>query len=382
MMKNKSLKAKHIEEIAASTLETLETVEKNIKQNNKSGKKDCNFSKCKFAKMFQQKGSAHTTFVEGDLVYVIKKDDKYVAYGQCSFNHVMDKDFCSRHDKQAPEKRILFDSLVKNEYGNVEQIKNVKHPYFNGMGTRGAPKNIDEGEIYKFSCIDHPILKILRHPNKNYMLWLTQCAKHISDTGKAVITNNGSTMYTIQKNCDSLSSIHSLMNDDDENTKVVPKKKPVVVDVEESENESEKNENDDESVSVSVSSSEDDEEENTKEEENDEEEISLVSIETQKGQKYFVNPDKLTVYEFPSEDDEDQTPSELGTLIEISKKYSSLTYNEKYYIISKEVSDESKNLDMYYCILSDKVFDKDTKDCLGKLKRGKKGISIVYREDK
>ncbi len=382
-LKTKTSKAKQIEAIAASTLETLETVEKNIKQNNKNGKKDCNSTKCKYAKMFQQKGSAHTTFVEGEPVYVVKKDDKYVAYGQCSFNHVNGKDFCSRHEKQAPEKRILFDSLVKNEDGNVEQIKSVKHPYFNGMGTRGAPKNVDEGEIYKFSCTDHPILKLLRDPNKNYMLWLTQCAIVIRDTGKPVITNNGSTTYTIQqKNSESNSSIHSLMNDDEDeekNSKIVSKKKPVAVEVDEEEEEDkassdESEDEDNESVSetVSVSSSENE----------DEEEVSLVPIETHKGQKYFVNPDKLTVYEFPSEDDEDQTPSELGTLVEIAKKYSSLTYDDKHYIISKEVSDESKNLDMYYCILSDKVFDKETKACLGKLKRGKKGVSIQYREDK
>lgn len=401
-MKTKTSKAKQIEAIAASTLETLETVEKNIKQNNKNGKKDCNSIKCKYAKMFQQKGTAHTTFTEGELVYVIKKDDKYVAYGQCSFNHVIGKDFCSRHEKQAPAKRIIFDSLVNNQDGNVEQIKTVKHPYFNGMGTRGAPKNIDEGDIYKFSCTDHPILKLLRDSNKSYTLWLIQCAIAIRDTGKPIITNNGSTTYTIQqKNSDSISSsLLSLMNDEEEENKMVSKKKPTAIDVEQdSDNETTKKvesdddeSDDDESVDNESDDdksdddeSDDDESDGTKSissEEDDQEEVTLVPIETHKGQKYFVNPDSLTAYEFPSEDDEDQKPSELGILIEITKKYSTLTYDDKHYIISKEVNDESKNLDMYYCVLSDKVFDKETKSCLGKLKRGKKGISISYREDK
>lgn len=391
-MKTKTSKAKQIEAIAASTLETLETVEKNIKQNNKNGKKDCNSIKCKYAKMFQQKGTAHTTFTEGEPVYVIKKDDKYVAYGQCSFNHVIGKDFCSRHEKQAPIKRIIFDSLVNNQDGNVEQIKSVKHPYFNGMGTRGAPKNIDEGDIYKFSCTDHPILKLLRDSNKSYTLWLIQCAIAIRDTGKPIITNNGSTTYTIQqKNSDSISSLLSLMNDEEEENKIVSKKKPTAIDVEEdSDNETTKIVESDESDDDESDDDESDDDESDDESdctksissEDDQEEVILVPIETHKGQKYFVNPDSLIAYEFPSEDDEDQKPSELGTLIEISKKYSTLTYDDKHYIISKEINDESKKSDMYYCVLSDKVFDKETKSCLGKLKRGKKGISISYREDK
>ncbi len=388
MLKTKTSKAKQIEAIAASTLETLETVEKNIKQNNKNGKKDCNFTKCKYAKMFQQKGTAHTTFVEGEPVYVIKKDDKYVAYGQCSFNHVAGKDFCSRHEKQAPEKRILFDSLVKNEDGNVEQIKSVKHPYFNGMGTRGAPKNVDEGDMYKFSCSDHPILKLLRDPNKNYTLWLTQCAMAIRDTGKPVITNNGSTTYTIQqKNSDSF-SMNSLMNDDEEeNKKVVSKKKPALIEVEEEEEDSDDSDADDSDSddSDAADSDADDSDAETKSicsSNDDEEEMSVVEIETHKGQKYFMNPETFVVYELPSEEDEDKKPSELGILVEISKKYSTVTYNDKSYIISKEINDSEKDLDMYLCVLSDKVFDKENKACLGKLKRGKKGISIEYRKDK
>ncbi len=381
-MKTKSSKAKQIEAIAASTLETLETVEKNIKQNNKNGKKECTSTKCKYAKMFQQKGTAHSTFVEGDPVYVIKKDDKYVAYGQCSFNHVVGKDFCSRHEKQAPEKRIIFDSLVKNEDGNVEQIKSVKHPYFNGMGTRGAPKNVDECDIYKFSCTDHPILKLLRDPNKNYMLWLTQCALVIRDTGKPVITNNGSTTYTIQQKSNDSSSLLSLMNDDEDVNQMVSKKKAIAVEVEE-DSASESDDSDDSDAdsdadtndTKSIASSNDDDDD-------DEKEMNVVEIETNKGQKYFMNPETFIVYELPSDDDEDTKPCEFGILVEISKKYSTVIYDDKHYIISKEINDSEKDLDMYLCVLSDKVFDKQTKACLGKLKRGKKGNSIVYREDK
>ncbi len=383
-MSKSSSKAKNIEEIASSTL--LETVENNIKQNKKNGNKECNSAKCKYAKMFQQKGSAYTTFIEGDPVYVLKKPDgKYVAYGLCSFAHIHGSDFCKRHEKQASEKRILIETLVSS----AEQIKSIKHPYFDGMGTRGARKKVDEGDVYKFPCTDHPILKLLRDPNKNYTLWLVQCAVAIRESGKPIITSNGSTTYTIQQKMvetQSASSMFNLMNEDEDDngkSKEVPKKKskPAVIEVEEeAETEDEDDaKSEDSSDTVSVSDSEDAKSDT---EDEDEEEMSVVPIETNKGQKYFMNPETQKVYEIPSDEEDDNNPIETGTLIEIVKKYSTVTYDDKYHIIAKEISDKDKNLDMYLCVCTDRVFDTTTKACLGKLKRGKNGISIQYREDK
>ncbi len=381
---------------------TEKDVRNNIKANNKNGTKKATSNKCKCAKMFQEKGSAYKTFGKGKPVYLIKKNNgKYAAYGQCALSiNSPEGDFCRIHERQDSSKRILFESLVNDKSGTIELIKTKDHPYFDRIGDCGANKT-SKSDTFKFDCIDNHILVLLNHPNAKYTNWLYRCAMHILETGTPVITDNGSVTYTIQqKNSESFttSSMNSLMNDDeeeDDEPKAVKKvsknkKKAQVVEVEESDSESivsdketksksEDEDSDTESVesdtneTVSVSSSEDEEEE---------EEMNVLPIETHKGQKYFMNPQTLKVYELPSEEDEDQKPCELGVLVEMVKKYSTLTHYSKHYIISKEISDESKDLDMYLCVLSDKVFDKTTKACLGKLKRGKNGISISYREDK
>lgn len=372
---------------------TEKDVRNNIKANNKNGTKKVTSNKCKCAKMFQEKGSAYKTFGKGKPVYLMKKGNgKYAAYGQCALSiNSPESDFCRIHERQDSSKRILFESLVNDNSGNIELIKTKDHSYFDRMGDCGANKTI-KSDTFKFDCIDNHILVLLNHPNAKYTNWLYRCAMHILETGTPVITDNGSITYTIQKNSESISSssLSNLMNNEDDEeeetnskpVKKVTKKKAQVIEVEEeivdSDEESvskEKSDSDEESDcdTVSLSSSEEDD---------DEEEMKVVPIETHKGQKYFMNPDTHKVYELPSEDDEDQKPSELGVLVEIAKKYSAITYESKHYIISKEISDESKDLDMYLCVLSDKVFDKDTKACLGKLKRGKNGISISYREDK
>ncbi len=388
---------------------TEKDVRNNIKANNKNGNKKVTSNKCKCAKMFQEKGSAYKTFGKGKPVYLIKKSNgKYAAYGQCALSiNSPQSDFCRIHERQDSSKRILFESLVNDNSGNIELIKTKDHAYFDRMGDCGANKTL-KSDTFKFDCIDNHILVLLNHPNAKYTNWLYRCAMHILETGTPVITDNGNVTYTIQKNSES-TSLSALMNDDEDeeekpkSVKKVAKKKAQVVEIEEESEDEDNNDSDEESVSkeessvskeessiskdksdsdeesdsdtVSVSSSED-------EEDDDEEEMKVVPIETHKGQKYFMNPDTLNVYELPSEDDEDQKPCELGVLVEMPKKYSTLTYDLKHYIISKEISDESKDLDMYLCVLSDKVFDKDTKACLGKLKRGKNGISISYREDK
>ncbi len=384
---------------------TEKDVRNNIKANNKNGIKKATSNKCKCAKMFQEKGSAYKTFGKGKPVYLIKKNNgKYAAYGQCALSiNSPEGDFCRIHERQDSSKRILFESLVNDKSGTIELIKTKDHPYFDRMGDCGANKTI-KSDTFKFDCIDNHILVLLNHPNAKYTNWLYRCAMHILETGTPVITDNGSVTYTIQqKNSESFttSSMNSLMNDDeeeDDEPKAVKKvsknkKKAQVVEVEESDSESivsdketksksEDEDSDTESVesdtneTASVSSSE------NENEDEEEEEMNVLPIETHKGQKYFMNPQTLKVYELPSEEDEDQKPCELGVLVEMVKKYSTLTYDSKHYIISKEISDESKDLDMYLCVLSDKVFDKTTKACIGKLKRGKNGISISYREDK
>jgi hypothetical protein len=386
---------------------TEKDVRNNIKANNKNGPKKATSNKCKCAKMFQEKGSAYKTFGKGKPVYLIKKNNgKYAAYGQCALSiNSPEGDFCRIHERQDSSKRILFESLVNDNSGNIELIKTKDHHYFDRMGDCGANKTI-KSDTFKFDCIDNHILMLLNHPNAKYTNWLYRCAMHILETGTPVITDNGSTTYTIQKNSETVttSSLFTLMeNSDDEeeeeNPKVVkkvskPKKKAQVVEESESEDEIENEDKKETNSNVSDSESNNDSDSDSEsdsdtvsvassENDDDTQEMNVVPIETHKGQKYFMNPETLKVYELPSEDDEDQKPSELGILVEIAKKYSTLTYDDNHYIISKEISDESKNLDMYLCVLSDKVFDKNTKACLGKLKHGKNGgISISYRTDK
>jgi hypothetical protein len=413
MATKKSTAAKKIEECASMSL--LSEVQHNMKQNSKKvlgGKNSVNDgNRCMCVKVFQQKGTAYESFLNGNRVFIVDKTvkeggkKKSFAYGCCSFARVEGDDYCSRHMKQDESNRFRFDQMLEmleSKDASAREVTSIKDNFFDGMGTRGAKKKKDEGTYYDFGVIDHPILRALRHSNKQMIPWLTACALEMLHTNNPVVTASTSTYIISQSGVASskttapkcsndlnLSSMSSLMEGNDEVEEEVeevkPKKgktQPAAVaskpkakvvepepEPEESDAETEKAE----------SSDDEDEDEDEEDDEEDDGKTKVVKITTDKGVDYALNPEDMEVYDIDSFDNEDG-PTTVGVLMEMKKKYSKVEHDGKYYSICKEMSDDDRELIL--CVLSDRVFDPESKECVGKLKKKKGSLVIEYREDK
>lgn len=393
MIGKKSERAKNIEKLAASVVPVPSDLNEQVsKSKKKSVSKVNSDNRCKCAKAFQQKGTAYEAFVNGDPVFIVDvtmKDGKKkkVAYSHCSFSRVEDADFCSRHMKQDAENRVLFDGVVSSDgNGNTYRVTSVQDKFFESMGTRGAKKKTNEGTYYDFECVDHPILLALRNPNKQMGLWLARCAMEMLQSGKPVAS---ATTYLISQGAApaaaaASASLNELMKSEPAPPALSafkqsePKKKAIVkvVEVEAEESDAEtasaasSAEDEDEcSDSGSESGSEDDEEEGGNE-------TVVEEITTDKGVSYALNPNNMQVYDFDSLESEGG-PTVVGTLIEMKKKYSKVEYEGGHYSICKEICDDERELIL--CTLTDKVFDPETKEQVGKLKKKKGEITIEYK---
>jgi hypothetical protein len=404
MATKKSTAAKKIEECASMSL--LSEVQHNMKQNSKKilgGKNSVNEgNRCMCVKVFQQKGTAYESFLNGNRVFIVDKTvkdggkKKSFAYGCCSFSRVEGGDYCSRHMKQDESNRFRFDQMLEmleSKDASAREVTSIKDNFFDGMGTRGAKKKKDEGTYYDFGVIDHPILRALRHSNKQMIPWLTACALEMLHTNNPVVTASTSTYIISQSggaakattpkssNDINLASMSSLMenNDEVEEEEVKPKKamasKPKATKVVEPEPE----ESDAETEKAESSDEEDEDEEDEEDDEEDDGKTKVVKITTDKGVDYALNPEDMEVYDIDSFDNEDG-PTTVGVLMEMKKKYSKVEHDGKYYSICKEMSDDDRELVL--CVLSDRVFDPESKECVGKLKKKKGNLVVEYREDK
>ncbi len=388
------VKSSNLNKISLSGNKTLEiVVTSNIEENNKNKKnlKKNNSQDCICAKKFAKIGDAYEAFEAGKDVFVVKeKDSSYKSYGKCSISRKDGEEYCSRHIHQ--KDKILFQDLVNNTHGNCERITNIKHKYLEKMGSNQGRKkdlNTKKKPVIKFLQIDDPIYLAYTHPNKNYKKCLMDCAKFIIENG---ITNKSTYNIRLNAGNNNTTSTSSLMNndededeDEDDDARETNKKVSQTNIKDESDEEEDEEDVDDNSTETRSCSSEEDNDSDEEEEDNDYDFID-ISPKNDDTKSFKLNRKSMKVYEKISQDDDDDEEGveEIGEMIEIAKKYSTIVFEDSEYIIAKEISDEEKGLDMYLCILTDKVFNKETKNCLGKLKRNKKGepISISYRSDK
>lgn len=383
----KSVRAKNIEKVAAAAIPDLSEIAEKAKKTVGGKGKVNEGNRCKCAKAFQQKGSAYEAFIKGDPVYLVETTldngkKKKTAYSICSFSHTEGTDYCARHMKQEESNRMIFDEIVSRASdgsGDVTQITSLQDKFFDAMGTRGAKKKTNDGTYFDFECADHPILQVLRHPNKQMAIWLIQCAMELNKTRKPIITTStssapASTTYLISQPSKEAASLSDLM------TAATPAKekrgaaKAKAITPPPSDDEEEEDA-DDEAERETVKCESSDEED---EDDDDEEETTVVEITTDKGASYALNPSNMEVYDIETLEDEDG-PTVVGTLMEMKKKYSKVEYEDKHYSICKEISVSGRELIL--CVLSDKVFDPESKEMVGKLKKGKKGgePTIVYK---
>jgi hypothetical protein len=407
----KSERAKKIEELAVSSIPLLSEVEHNMKQNSKrtiGGKgKVNNENRCNCAKAFQQKGTAYEAFLKGDPVYLMEYTlengkKKTIAYSYCSFSHLEGSTFCSRHTKQDSNNRILYDSIVnRTGDGTVRQVTSVQDRFFDGMGTRGAKKKTNEGSYYDFDCIDHPILRVLRHPNKQMNIWLVQCAMELLQSNRPIVTannSNSSSTYIISqgnaaaKAAPSLTDLMADDADDVEEVKEIPVKrspppltKPKAIEVfappptpiEESESDASDNDSD-ASSDVSDDETSDDETSDDETSDDEEEATEVVEITTNKGASYALNPVNMEVYDIDTLEDDDG-PTVVGKLIEVSESYANIEHDDKSYTICKKFTENDTSF--YLCILTDRVFDMNM-NYVGKLKVKKSGEKYISKSKK
>ena len=359
---------------------------------------------CHCAASCQKKGDSYDAALKGIPVFIVNNGGKEHSFRQCSYSCIKDKNYCIRHAKQDKEKRILLSDLESRandpENTSVRKVivdknsekKTIRDPFYENMGTRGARKRSKINTTYDFDNEDDIILQILHHSNKAFKKALYEYANQIIETKKK--SSSSHTSYMIQQpstenstsvNSPSVNSLSSLMaisaaattpsNDDEEEEEETPATAAAAAESSSSVLDEEEEEDDAETASYTSSSSSDEEEE----EEDEKEELEVEEITTNKGVSYALD-NKGNVYDMDTLEDEDG-PTSVGTLVEMKKKYSKIEHNDKYYTICKEFTDDDRSL--LLCILSDKVFDLETKECVGKLKRAKNGdMKIEYTSDK
>ena len=287
---------------------------------------------CCAAKEINTKGNAYKDIISGKEVCLVRTDVKGVyktkAYSRCSKTIKDGQTFCHLHIKMSKNNN---DNILIYETDVLPQIKDDKNRYiaainddfFETMGKRGAKKkNLDNNFI--FSNKNNPILEVLNHPKGDLSVKLAIYASQLlkkSDDSHVISLHTDGSKPELDIDSDSDSESDS---EDEADEKSV---KEQISDLE--------SEDDLEVVEVS-----------------EEEEISVIEIETHKGKTYYLNESNNDII-----DPEDDT-TVVGVLIEISKKYSTITHNDVEYSILKELEHEDKGK-VYYCILSNKIFDKN-----------------------
>jgi hypothetical protein len=404
MSSNTSFSDSIIDHVCETNGYLLETVTENIKKN-KSKKTTKSSNMCPYVKRFQHKELAWESLEKGKPIYVMTTKEKegkgsntYVAYGSCSFTCVKGEDCCARH-KSKSKTFILLEDLLQNEKIQKIDSPNAKHPYFTTMGTRGAKKrNIDTK--YDFTNENEiNIFNILSGPNPILKKMLIDCANHIT-TNQTSIMKNHSTTYKIKPKSTSasnsavdsnllettsttesnLSILLSKKDNDNVNSKLTSTHE--IVDEKSNSNSKPKSLDTDDEVSDCGEDNEEEEEEEEEDDDEEEEETddsNFVELTLKEGDdKYYLNPETNDVYQIVEE-----SYQEVGQLVEFPEKYSKLTYDEKHYIIAKEIDDEETDKELYLCVLSNYVFNRSDNKRVGKIKTSKNGdITITYNEDK
>ncbi len=372
--------APHIETISIDEAKLNAMVPKKVLSTSKKEKVPGNMCTC--AANCQKKEDGYKAAMKGLPVYIVNGEDgKPHAYRPCSYTCIKDTDVCIRHAKQVEENRTKLSNLEARANDPVDSsvrrvivkrkgdLIEITDPFFETMGTRrgAAAKKSNEDTTYDFKNRDDVILNILRHGNLRLRDYLYTCAKEILETKQPIqkVASVGTTSYTIQSAPAPAptQSLRDMMgaeeSEDDAETRSCDS---------EAYEESEKDDDEEEEES-------DDESESESESESDAEETELTEITTDKGVSYGLDNDG-NVYDLTTLDDDE--PTCVGTLIEMKKKYSKIQHADKHYTIGKEIEDGERSLIL--CTLSDKVFDPETKECVGKLKRAKKSgeVKIEY----
>jgi len=354
--------------------------------------------KCLAYVKFNTIGKAYEAVNDGLPIYLVKESHNAKPFAFCRCSKTTDHidGLCHIHKKSSQIKKFENDILPQNENDSLRWKANIKDPYFENMGKRGAKKkNIQNS--YNFPQKDDSIKEILEHKDKKLKVALYIYANkllknnfkipdekdNLKKPEKLVNNELNKSLDTIfsKKSSDELSNSKNDssgrltdMNKLKENNKIVTKKSSdELLSDNESDNNSE-NESDNESdnkpdnsnnESINESGnnkkisdfknmlSEDAEDSEDDEDSDGEEEVHCEEIYTiNKNKLLWYNKENNTVYS-PEEDDGGE---EIGILKEINKKYHTIIFESKYFTVIEFVKHKKyKNINC--CVITNKLFN-------------------------
>ena len=352
-------------------------------------KKESKNNFCAAAKRYPTKGKAFEAFntdAGKNGVYLVEEIVngviKHIPYGRCC-NSVQDNELCHIHDNQKKKEKsgfLYFEKDIKSKCDNVKIKKaNINMSYFKQMGDRGRNK-ASKTTFHDFKNEDDPILKIIKidkNPRllKDLKLYAIQLLNTQNIAVKAEKEDVKEETDNISKNKELLETIQRLNIDYEKNQKEI-KNDSIETEIDslikeevddndinkntkieiEKESENKINDSDDE-ISDKITSDDEFEEQIISQSENDDDDdgYEVSEIYTNNGRLLYLLSDSISVIE-PEGDDSGEC---IGVLHEISKKFSTIQKDNKFYTVISNTNIFHNDDKYFRDVLNNRIFDQD-----------------------
>mgnify|MGYP001170923430 CR=1 FL=1 len=322
---------------------------------------------CNAAVKCNTHGNAIKSVLNGTPTYL----NDGIAYYRC-MKKGKDGETCSRH--KGAKSLIMFKDVVE-----TGELLSKEHPYIQKHMPKYLDKqgkksilptpSISESNI-SFS-VDISLLELSNEEKNTLTSQIQESAKKFIDSYKESKLSS--------PDCPSIDDVVSeklpepeLSIDSDEEEKDDECESTIKTLIHKSEkmDKSSSDEEDDEEVPCQESDAEEDEESN--EHSDDEDCLELTEIESKKGNSYGLDENNNSVYD-------PDTGDELGKLIKVIDTKSSVSYEDEDYCIGENI--EIDDTTYIKCILTERLYDFDSKKLIGVLGKKKDG-SLKIRKSK
>lgn len=330
---------------------------------------------CKAAVKYNTFGDAYRDIEKGINVFCVMEelsgDITKIAYTQCSKTSQDGECYCHIHNRTIKNKNSPIknyeDIIPSSDSDKTKWLLTLKDDFFENMGKRGANKKNDKNN-HKLDEND-PINVILRDKDPRKLalarICITKILKNdIEFLSSITIESNNSDKNVKKKiekqqsNIDTLVDLLSTVKESNKKTENISD----TIDDHSSDESSDYDSDSEINVQNHMISSEKHDSENESDsdscnESESDEGVSCIQISTIKGKQLWLNEDSKMVYE--PEDDDETEAKPMGELIEISKEFHTIYHNSEYYTVLNKI--ENKGKLVYYCVLTDKLFNKKFK---------------------
>ena len=314
---------------------------------------------------------------------------KSIPFTQCNKNHLPGDNLCHIHNTQKKDinriNPVIFkDILPDNNVDTLSKKKNYiatgNEEYFKKINKKCVPeKKNSTSTSYDFKDNENPILMCINESPEILQELLFSAIK-ILQNNNIKITNN-----TLNKNnkkidekklkshnnslLNTINALNELNNSSKNEETSISKKNPILLNetLLSNDNKVKKeldiNDSDIEEESINDS----DIEESNIEDEDEDEETECIEIYTK--ERVLLALDVNTNIVYKPEDDENYI--ELGKLTKIDEKYSTIEHDYQYWTIIKDIECPETGSDLKLCSLTNKVFNNDLVENIGKVTKNK-----------